>query len=115
MFTKKGDLRHIKDLDPWGLYDVLVQKYKLKPTDARELTDFLLPMLELEPDKRASAAELINHPWLKLTESDWAQLATMKIPPRMLPKKRDSQKGLHTKESKTMLPKPTSSSKDTVS
>ena len=33
--------------------------------DASEIADFLLPMLELDPRKRADAGGLVNHPWLR--------------------------------------------------
>lgn len=29
------------------------------------MTEFLLPMLHLDPDRRATAAEALEHPWLK--------------------------------------------------
>uniref|UniRef100_A0A8C9WKF1 non-specific serine/threonine protein kinase n=1 Tax=Scleropages formosus TaxID=113540 RepID=A0A8C9WKF1_SCLFO len=62
-FTKKGDLRHITKLKPWGLFDVLVEKYEWERQDAQAFTDFLLPMLELVPEKRATATECLQHPW----------------------------------------------------
>ena len=31
---------------------------------ARAFTDFLLPMLAFGPEKRATAAEMLHHPWL---------------------------------------------------
>ncbi|RVE72588.1 hypothetical protein OJAV_G00040340 [Oryzias javanicus] len=33
-FTKKGDLRHITKLKPWGLFDVLVEKYEWSKEEA---------------------------------------------------------------------------------
>uniref|UniRef100_A0A8C2Y6E3 non-specific serine/threonine protein kinase n=1 Tax=Coturnix japonica TaxID=93934 RepID=A0A8C2Y6E3_COTJA len=63
-FTKKGDLKHITKLKPWGLFEVLVEKYEWSQDDAAAFTDFLLPMLELIPEKRATAAECLRHPWL---------------------------------------------------
>ncbi|KAG7454805.1 hypothetical protein MATL_G00263650 [Megalops atlanticus] len=63
-FTKKGELRHITKLKPWSLFDVLVEKYGWPPEDAGHFTHFLLPMLEMVPEKRASAGECLNHPWL---------------------------------------------------
>ena len=32
---------------------------------AQGLSSFLLPMLEYAPDKRATAAEMLRHPWLQ--------------------------------------------------
>ncbi|XP_036622712.1 SRSF protein kinase 1 isoform X2 [Trichosurus vulpecula] len=63
-FTKKGDLKHITKLKPWGLFEVLVEKYEWSQEEAAGFTDFLLPMLELIPEKRATAAECLRHPWL---------------------------------------------------
>ncbi|XP_078098395.1 SRSF protein kinase 1-like [Mustelus asterias] len=63
-FTKKGELRHITKLKPWGLYEVLVEKYEWPQEEAATFTEFLLPMLELIPEKRATAAECLRHPWL---------------------------------------------------
>ncbi|XP_077370291.1 SRSF protein kinase 1a isoform X1 [Festucalex cinctus] len=65
-FTKKGDLKHITKLKPWGLLEVLVDKYEWPRQEAECFADFLLPMLELVPDKRATAAECLRHPWLAL-------------------------------------------------
>ncbi|NWT09407.1 SRPK1 kinase, partial [Vireo altiloquus] len=62
-FTKKGDLKHIPKLKPWGLFEVLVEKYKWPQDEAAAFTDFLLPMLELIPEKRAAAAECLRHLW----------------------------------------------------
>uniref|UniRef100_A0A673CSR5 non-specific serine/threonine protein kinase n=1 Tax=Sphaeramia orbicularis TaxID=375764 RepID=A0A673CSR5_9TELE len=65
-FTKKGDLKHITKLKPWGLLEVLIDKYEWPREEAECFTDFLLPMLELVPEKRATAAECLRHPWLAL-------------------------------------------------
>uniref|UniRef100_A0A667X0Z1 non-specific serine/threonine protein kinase n=1 Tax=Myripristis murdjan TaxID=586833 RepID=A0A667X0Z1_9TELE len=63
-FTKKGDLRHITKLKPWGLFEVLVEKYEWSKEDAHCFSSFLLPMLDLVPEKRATAAQCLSHPWL---------------------------------------------------
>ncbi|ELW69494.1 Serine/threonine-protein kinase SRPK1 [Tupaia chinensis] len=60
----EGDLKHITKLKPWGLFEVLVEKYEWSQEEAAGFTDFLLPMLELIPEKRATAAECLRHPWL---------------------------------------------------
>ncbi|XP_068101420.1 SRSF protein kinase 1-like [Hyperolius riggenbachi] len=64
-FTKKGDLKHISKLKPWGLDNVLKEKYEWTEEDASAFADFLLPMLELVPKKRATAAQCLCHPWLQ--------------------------------------------------
>ncbi|XP_022057105.1 SRSF protein kinase 1b isoform X1 [Acanthochromis polyacanthus] len=63
-FTKKGDLRHITRLKPWGLFDVLVEKYEWSKEEAHSFSSFLLPMLDLVPERRATAAQCLSHPWL---------------------------------------------------
>ncbi|CAN9516177.1 unnamed protein product [Ophioblennius macclurei] len=65
-FTKRGDLKHITKLKPWGLLEVLVDKYEWPRDEAECFTDFLIPMLELVPEKRATAAECLRHAWLAL-------------------------------------------------
>uniref|UniRef100_A0A672PSR0 non-specific serine/threonine protein kinase n=1 Tax=Sinocyclocheilus grahami TaxID=75366 RepID=A0A672PSR0_SINGR len=65
-FSRKGDLKHITKLKPWGLLDVLMDKYEWPREEAEIFTDFLLPMLELLPEKRVTAADCLRHPWLAL-------------------------------------------------
>ncbi|XP_064604565.1 SRSF protein kinase 3-like isoform X2 [Liolophura sinensis] len=63
-FNRRGELRNITKLKPWGITDVLIEKYDWDPKDAQDLSDFLLPMLHFDPEKRATAAECLKHPWL---------------------------------------------------
>ncbi|ODQ78494.1 hypothetical protein BABINDRAFT_65165 [Babjeviella inositovora NRRL Y-12698] len=63
-FNSRGQLRKISKLKPWGLQLVLTEKYKFSDLDAAEITDFLSPMLNLSPEKRADAGGMVNHPWL---------------------------------------------------
>lgn len=63
-FNKKNELRHITGLKPWGLEAVLTEKYEWSPKDAKEFADFLKPMLDFDPDRRATAADCLKHPWL---------------------------------------------------
>lgn len=63
-FNSRGELQRIAKLKPWGLKDVLIEKYKFSVTDALEIADFLMPMLALQPELRADAGGMINHPWL---------------------------------------------------
>ena len=63
-FNKNGELRHIKRLKPWSLYDVLTEKYEWSHQKARDFADFLEPMLEFDPNRRATAADSLKHPWL---------------------------------------------------
>jgi serine/threonine protein kinase len=63
-FTKRGELRHINQLRPWEMYEVLREKYEWNARDAAEFSDFLLPMLTYDINKRATALECLNHPWI---------------------------------------------------
>ncbi len=65
-FNSKGQLRRIKGLNYYSLKTILVKKYHFKDAEAQALSDFLMPMLEWYPEKRASARELLRHPWLKM-------------------------------------------------
>ncbi|OTA99009.1 hypothetical protein M426DRAFT_68636 [Hypoxylon sp. CI-4A] len=69
IFNKRGELRNIHRLRHWALPDVLLDE--LFPDDEHaleyqptEVAEFLLPMLELLPEKRANAGGMANHPWL---------------------------------------------------
>lgn len=66
LWWSAGDLKHITKLKPWGLLEVLIDKYEWPREEAECFADFLLPMLELVPEKRATAAECLRHPWLAL-------------------------------------------------
>ncbi|XP_022238262.1 SRSF protein kinase 3-like isoform X2 [Limulus polyphemus] len=64
-FTKRGELRHITKLKPWGLIEVLTEKYEWDISEAQAFTDFLTPMLMFDPNLRAKASDSLKHPWLK--------------------------------------------------
>ncbi|XP_071022202.1 SRSF protein kinase 1-like isoform X2 [Oncorhynchus clarkii lewisi] len=63
-FNRRGDLKHITKLKPWGLLEVLQDKYEWPKEETDCFADFLLPMLELVPEKRATAADCLRHPWI---------------------------------------------------
>ncbi|XP_010891689.3 SRSF protein kinase 3 isoform X2 [Esox lucius] len=63
-FTRRGDMRHIGGLKPWSLYEVLVEKYHFLLKEASLFSDFLLSMLDFQPQRRSSAAQCLLHPWL---------------------------------------------------
>ncbi|XP_041448739.1 SRSF protein kinase 3 isoform X2 [Drosophila obscura] len=64
-FSRSGELRNITGLKPWGLMDVLLEKYEWLNSEAESFASFLKPMLEFDPAKRATAAECLQHPWLR--------------------------------------------------
>ncbi|PXF50095.1 Serine/threonine-protein kinase SRPK [Gracilariopsis chorda] len=70
IFDTHGNLLHIDQLNFWSLRDVLREKYKFPVKDADELADFLLPMLFLDPKRRASAREQLQHPFLQDNNSE---------------------------------------------
>ncbi|KAH9819219.1 kinase-like domain-containing protein [Melampsora americana] len=65
IFNRKGELRHIHKLKNWPLDSVLTDKYCIDKEPAAQLTSFLQPMLNVVPDQRATAKEMLSHSWLK--------------------------------------------------
>jgi len=63
-FNSKGELRRIQGLNYWPLEKVLVEKYRIKEDEAKLLAEFLIPMLDWVPEKRATAEKMLDHPWL---------------------------------------------------
>ncbi|VVC36519.1 Protein kinase domain,Protein kinase-like domain,Protein kinase, ATP binding site,Serine/threonine- [Cinara cedri] len=63
-FRENGNLKHISNLKPWYLYEVLAEKYEWDSEVVTGFTTFLLPMLDLDQDTRATAAVCLEHPWL---------------------------------------------------
>ncbi|XP_028260694.1 SRSF protein kinase 2-like isoform X2 [Parambassis ranga] len=63
-FSRKGQLRHISKLKPWSLFEILLDKYEWPREEAMQFSSFLLTMLEMLPEKRATAAQCLKHPWL---------------------------------------------------
>ncbi|GAO17299.1 hypothetical protein UVI_02044570 [Ustilaginoidea virens] len=67
IFNRKGELRNIHRLRHWALPDVLREKYHFKEDEAKRISAFLVPMLELIPEKRANAGGMAGHSWLEDT------------------------------------------------
>ncbi|PFH32728.1 putative cell-cycle-associated protein kinase SRPK [Besnoitia besnoiti] len=61
-----SQLRRIQQLRFWPLDAVLREKYHLPAIEAESLSDFLLPMLVIDPQHRQSAAQMLQHPWLRM-------------------------------------------------
>ncbi len=63
-----------------------MEKYRFREVEAQALTDFLLPMLEWDPQKRATAQQMLSHPWLdmpsvcdtKMKEKEYRHMTLMK-------------------------------------
>ncbi|GLJ54532.1 hypothetical protein SUGI_1171130 [Cryptomeria japonica] len=63
-FDKDGHLKGHRNLQPLSLVDVLRNKYGFAEIDANDFSDFLVPLLHFEPEKRSSASQALVHPWL---------------------------------------------------
>ena len=66
-FTKHGKFKHI-DSDTfkyWCLEAIMKDKYDWTEEDAKPFADFLGRMLQLNPVKRETAFQLLQHDWLK--------------------------------------------------
>ncbi|RFU28577.1 hypothetical protein B7463_g7756, partial [Scytalidium lignicola] len=64
IFNRKGELRNIHRLRHWALPDVLREKYHFKDEEGKKIAEFLTPMLELTPEKRANAGGMAGADWL---------------------------------------------------
>ncbi|KAJ7112564.1 kinase-like domain-containing protein [Mycena epipterygia] len=63
-FDSKGELLHMVPLLPFPLPSVLRDEYHFPESEASAIVNFLLLMLELDASARATAEELLRHPWL---------------------------------------------------
>ena len=70
-FDDNNHLKKIRGLNHWSLKKVLVQKYRMRDSHADEFASFLLPQLTYEPTKRATAYDLLQHPWLSSPSEDY--------------------------------------------
>ncbi|GBF65339.1 kinase [Trichophyton mentagrophytes] len=68
IFNRKGELRNIHRLRHWALPDVLREKYHFSEEESKAVSDFLIPMLELIPERRANAGGMANHKYLNGTK-----------------------------------------------
>ena len=66
-----GNLKKISNLNFMGLKDLLTHYHKVKESEAVALTDFLKPILEIYPEKRARAADMLNHYWLDMETTEF--------------------------------------------
>ncbi|KPI83201.1 putative serine/threonine-protein kinase putative protein kinase [Leptomonas seymouri] len=75
-YTSKGELRNIKGLQYWNLEDVLHQRHKFTRKKAKEIADFLLPMLEYTPEARATASGILrdHDAFFDIEDDDYAPL-----------------------------------------
>jgi serine/threonine-protein kinase SRPK3 len=64
--TSTGALKRLPSrmLKPWNLFGLLHVKHGLDRDTAAQAADFLTQCLQLDPKRRASAEQLLLHPWL---------------------------------------------------
>ena len=67
IFNRKGELRNIHRLRHWALPDVLREKYHYPVDEGMRISEFLLPMLDLSPERRANAGGMASHEWMQDT------------------------------------------------
>ncbi|KAK9135647.1 hypothetical protein Syun_014977 [Stephania yunnanensis] len=65
-FDRYGDLKRIRRLKLCPLDRLLVEKYNFLASDAREFSNFLCPLLDFAPEKRPTAQQCLQHPWIEL-------------------------------------------------
>ncbi|KAJ4776885.1 Kinase family protein [Rhynchospora pubera] len=63
-FDRHGDLKRIRRLKFWPMDKLLVEKYSLTETDANNLSNFLCPLLDFDPEKRPTASQCLVHKWI---------------------------------------------------
>lgn len=66
-----GNLKNIRSLNYMGLKDLLTHFHKVKESESKALADFLMPMLHIYPEKRATAAQMLSHYWLDMNTKDF--------------------------------------------
>jgi serine/threonine protein kinase len=64
-FDKKGNLKRIKQLKFWPVQDVLTEKYHIPREEAVAVNNFMSPLLDFDPEKRATALEALQSDWLR--------------------------------------------------
>ncbi|XP_019177522.1 PREDICTED: SRSF protein kinase 3-like [Ipomoea nil] len=69
-FDRHGDLKRIRRLKYLSLDKLLVDKYRFSKEDAQEFAVFLSPLLDFEPEKRPTAQQCLQHPWLNAKSSN---------------------------------------------
>lgn len=69
MANSEGDLIRVKDIEPAPIAEVIKFVNKRLPLDeVVAFADFIEPIFQLDPEKRPTASELLQHPWLERKE-----------------------------------------------
>uniref|UniRef100_A0A8C3PPT0 non-specific serine/threonine protein kinase n=1 Tax=Calidris pygmaea TaxID=425635 RepID=A0A8C3PPT0_9CHAR len=62
--TLLGALLRISRLSPRSLHSILAERHKWTKDEVTPFTAFLLPALQYSPQRRATAAQCLQHAWL---------------------------------------------------
>lgn len=63
-FNSRDKLRNISLIRIWVLKDILIQKYRIVPSEAEGICEFVKGMLTFQPEYRLTARECLQHKWL---------------------------------------------------
>ena len=85
----------------WPLKKVLVEKYKIKDEEATALADFLIPMLTWNHETRASAEDMLKHPWLDMEPNYDFKYTELEFDKMQL--KKGYKKGTNTQQDEEVL------------
>jgi serine/threonine-protein kinase SRPK3 len=69
--NEEGNLNKIKNLNFMNLKDLMMKYHGIKESEAQALSDFLMPILEIYPQKRATAEQMLNHYWLDMDTTEF--------------------------------------------
>lgn len=69
--NEEGNLNKIKNLNFMNLKDLMMKYHGIRESEAQALSDFLMPILEIYPQKRATADEMLNHYWLDMETTEF--------------------------------------------
>ncbi|KAF1532018.1 Serine/threonine-protein kinase SRPK, partial [Eudyptes sclateri] len=63
-FSRPGALLRISRLSPRSLHSILAERHNWTKHEVTPFTSFLLPALQYAPERRATAAQCLQHAWL---------------------------------------------------
>ncbi|XP_030314520.1 SRSF protein kinase 3 [Calypte anna] len=63
-FSRPGALLRLSRLSPRSLYSILLDRHKWTQQEVAPFASFLLPALQYTPERRATAAQCLQHAWL---------------------------------------------------